>query len=334
MITRLNPRLPKHVLYSELALIGEDTSNNAYPPFSDYAVGSAAMTWDGRVYAGTNTEDSSIGLTVHGEQAGIVAAIADGALKDALRAGLDQYSFLKAVSILPKRMFNGWPCGHCADFMSSFGQKLDIVVRKPDGGVDWKPLGRVVPYLPDARRALELTKSGEALKLLKPASSESVLRSFIPLHGVGWKEAYEHLLKMAEEAAHRSYAPYTKRPAGAAVWLWDGSVYAGARVENVGYTRSNHAEQAAAEAAITDGALARAIAQGLGPQQFVRTWAYVPLGQPDTWPTGSSRQCMCDFGLDAEVVIRRASGKPAMRLLRQLFPQAFAADVLSYWTSK
>lgn len=336
MVEKLDTRLPKRELYRQLALIGEAVSNNAYPPFSDYAVGSAAMVWDGRVYVGANTEDTSIGLTVHGEQAGITAAIADGALVDARRAGLDQFSFLKAVAILPKRVFNGWPCGHCADFMSGFGQNFDIVVRTAQGDVDWAPLRRVVPYLPDARQALALTSSGSALLGMKAphAHATALPPSYIPLVGISKKRAYEKLLDIAAEAAHRSYAPYTKRPAGAAVWLWDGSVYAGSRVENVGYTRSNHAEQTAVEAAITDGALARALAAGIGPQKFVRTMAYVPLGQPDTWPTGSSRQCMCDFGLDLEVIIRSASGRPKMRTLRQLFPHAFAVDVLSYWTNK
>lgn len=336
LIQTMKMNRPKREIYRELALIGEEISKNAYPPFSDYRVGGVCLLWDGRVYTGVNVEDPSIGLTVHGEQSSIIAAIADGALEDARRAGLDEYSFIKAVAVLPQRMFEGWPCGHCGDYMSGFGTDMDIVVRTADGkDVEWAPLGKVMPNLPDARMAKKLTSSGSALMLLDAAGDHA--QQLAPAHielGTSDAQAHRKLLEIARRAAHRSYAPYTKRPSGAAVWLWDGSVYAGSRVENVGYTRSNHPEQGAIEAAIADGALARAVAAGIGPQQFVKTVAYVALGQPAVWPAGSSRQCLCDFGLDMQIVIESASGRPMKRTLRQLFPHAFAADVLSYWVKK
>jgi cytidine deaminase len=329
--TKLPLSRAKRRLYQDLVDVALSAAEHAYAPFSDYRVGCAALLWDGSVYLGVNTENPGLNLTIHGEMSAINAAITDGALTAARAAGLDQFSFIRALAIIPLRSFEAWPCGHCRDFMSGFGLKMDVIVRRESGEAIWKSMKRVLPKAPVAREQIALTLSGEKLANLRP-SLHLGGKQQLDEGARGKRESYRALLDIAMQAAHLSYAPYSKRPAGAAVWLYDGSVYPGCRVENVGYTLSADPAQVALDFAIADGALSRAIREGVEPKGFIKAIAYHGLDQPNLWPSGSTRQCLCDFGLDFDIVVENASGKPAHRNLGQLLPGAFVPDVLSYWT--
>jgi len=317
--------------YEFLATVGERASDNAHMPFSNYPVGAAVLTATGEVYVGCNVENPGLDLTSHGEMNSINAAIGDGALERAKAAGFNEYNWIDAVAILPKRMFDGWPCCHCCDYMASFGTSMNIVVRRADGSVAWKPLSRLYPNAPDVRELKRLTDSGELLKLRGQGVPFTQGRK-LGVVGRGKRAVYHVLLKIARDAAYKSYAPYTKRPAGAAVLLWDGSVYTGVRMENVGYTDSSHPELNAVAAAIADGALERAIAAGRTPLTFIKAIVSCPLGMSDTWPMGAVRQALCDYGLKLDIVVEGKDGSPSWRKLGALFPKAFVPDVLSYWT--
>lgn len=138
-------------------------------------------------------------------------------------------------------------------------------------------------------------------------------------------------MDLAVEASYFSYVPYTKRPVGAAALLYDDSVYIGSRVENVGYSLSIDAEQVAISAAIADGALKRAISAGIHQHDFIKYLAYAPLAWGG-WPTGSSLQCLCDFGTKFRIITEADSFTTRSRTVAQLLPNAFVPDVLSYWT--
>lgn len=338
--TTLELRGTKRSLYSKLAAIAREAYRNAYPPFSDFKVGVAALLWDGRVYLGVNSENPGLDLTIHGEMSAVNAAIADGAILEAEAAGLDQFSFIKAVAVVCERAFEAWPCGHCRDYLSGFGQTMDIIVPKQSGEVLWRPLSRILPHAPNARQLIDLTRSG---RLVESAQWKDLFLTTLAdwqgpsiktqLPALGRKAAVDkHLLDLAKSAAIVSYAPYSKRPAGAAVLLYDNSIYVGARVENVGYTLSSQPEQSAIQAAIADGAARRAAAAGVRPDQFIKTIAYAPYGQPNTWPNGTSRQWLCEWGLKFDIIVEGANGEVFHRKLAQLLPGAFVPDVLSYWT--
>ena len=331
-VAKLDIRKPKRELYQELAAIGEGTAVHAFAPYSDYQVGCAGLLWDGRVVVGVNTENTGIHLTVHGEMSVVNAAIAMGALDEAVEQGLDQYSFIKAVAVTPRRSFEAWPCGHCRDFLSGFGMLMDIIVRQQSGGVLYKPMNRVLPFAPPAQAAMDLTRSGSLMGLVsRQPSGMGVKRPSITSRRKS--TAYAELLSHAVDASALSYAPYTKRPAGAAIRLFDDSVYVGARMENVGYTLSLDPELAAIGAAISDGALNRHIAAGGSPLTFLKAVAYAPVGQPNTWPSGSTRQALCDYGTGTDIVVADQQGAPNWKTLGVLLPGAFVPDVLSYWTA-
>jgi cytidine deaminase len=333
-VSQLKLNRPKRVVYQELVALALKAADNAFPPFSDYRVGCAVLLWDGRVYLGVNTENPAIGLTIHGEMSAINAAITDGALNDARSAGLDQYSFIRAIAVIPLRSFEAWPCGHCRDFIAGFGLGMDVVVRKASGQAIWRRMSKLLPCASQPAAQVEDALTGRLLVKHPGCIAPPPHRVSDVIQLPIGAESRRSLLALAKQASRYSYAPYSKRPAGAAIQLWDGRIYTGCRVENVGYTLSNDPEQVAVNAAIADGALEHAIRNQITPKQFIRALAYHVPGRPNSWPSGSSRQCLCDFGTAIEVIAEDAREQLAHQTLAKLLPGAFVPDVLSYWTTK
>ena len=73
------------------------------------------------------------------------------------------------------------------------------------------------------------------------------------------------LKRCARDAATRAYAPYSRFPVGAAVLATDGTIHAGANVENASYGLSICAERAA---------IFHAVAQGI--RQIAAIVVYTP----------------------------------------------------------
>ena len=53
--------------WNALRAAAEDARDHAYAPYSDYTVGAAALTNDGRIVSGCNVENASIGTTLCAE---------------------------------------------------------------------------------------------------------------------------------------------------------------------------------------------------------------------------------------------------------------------------
>ena len=82
---------------------------NAYAPYSNYAVGAAVQTADGRLFGGCNVENASYGLTCCAERNAVFAAIAAGARE------------IDAVAVVTKD--GGSPCGACRQVLAEFAPK-------------------------------------------------------------------------------------------------------------------------------------------------------------------------------------------------------------------
>jgi cytidine deaminase len=94
---------------------------NAYAPYSQFHVGAALLTADGRIFTGANVENASLGLTMCAERVALGAAAAAGArtLVAIAVAGCDESGVV--------------PCGACRQVLSEFSPKLLIVRCRPDG---------------------------------------------------------------------------------------------------------------------------------------------------------------------------------------------------------
>lgn len=114
-------------LYRELIEAARRTSEHAYRPYSNFAVGAAVLTFDDRIYVGCNVENYGLTPTVHAEQVAVCSAVAEGALTRARAAGLDQFRFLRAIAVYIPECPAPWPCLGCRQFLSEFGRTMKIV---------------------------------------------------------------------------------------------------------------------------------------------------------------------------------------------------------------
>ena len=123
----------------------------------------------------------------------------------------------------------------------------------------------------------------------------------------------DKLLKLAEQAAQNSYAPYSRFRVGAALRLTNGEIVTGTNVENVSFGLTICAERAA---------LVRAVSQ-FGPEIRIDVVTVANLnGQPSP-PCGACRQMLAEFILpDAPVVFPSAAGIRTMAF-RDVLPLSF-----------
>ena len=93
-------------------------SERAYAPYSNYLVGAAVQTKDGRVFEGVNVENAAYPLGICAEKAALVAAVT---------AGYGPGDF-EAIGI------SASPCGGCRQWLYEFGIE-EITFRSSRGGL-------------------------------------------------------------------------------------------------------------------------------------------------------------------------------------------------------
>jgi len=84
----------------------------AYAPYSNFRVGAAILTKEGRIISGCNVENSSFGVTICAERTAATRAVASG-----LREWL-------AIAIVSPTGVS--PCGACRQFLAEFAPRLEV----------------------------------------------------------------------------------------------------------------------------------------------------------------------------------------------------------------
>lgn len=95
---------------------------NSYSPYSNFPVGVALLTKNGKVYLGTNIENASYGLTVCAERVAIFKAVSEG-----------EKEFSKIV-IVDKDGNGIPPCGACRQVMFEFSPDMEILLYDKEQG--------------------------------------------------------------------------------------------------------------------------------------------------------------------------------------------------------
>jgi cytidine deaminase len=103
----------------ELLQTARDARKNAYAPYSDFAVGAALLSTDGKVYTGCNVENHSYPAGCCAERAALFTAISDGARSF---TALAVTGWQRDVS--PRTCM---PCGICRQALYEFSQDLKII---------------------------------------------------------------------------------------------------------------------------------------------------------------------------------------------------------------
>ncbi len=107
----------------ELIAAARKARASAYAPYSDYRVGAALATEDGRIFTGCNVENASYGATICAERMAIGAMVVSGASKPV------------ACAIVTGGSKPGSPCGMCRQVLVEFTRDMPIVlVAETDAG--------------------------------------------------------------------------------------------------------------------------------------------------------------------------------------------------------
>ena len=195
----------------------------ARPPISNYHVGAAAMGKSGTIYLGVNLEFVGFPLNaaVHGEQFLLANARSHGETE------------LTAIAV------SAAPCGHCRQFLNEIeaADALKIMFQTSKSGKKATDVStNLARLLPESFGPQDLgIKGGLLTPVAFPKSTNR-----------------DPLTAKAIDAAHASYAPYTKILSGVAIKTKDGKMYSGSSLENAAFNPSLSPLQAALVCLVVD----------------------------------------------------------------------------------
>lgn len=121
----------------ELMECAKKAADFSYSPYSNFAVGAALLTEDGRLYTGCNIENASYGATNCAERTAIFKAVSEGKRR------------LQKIAVVAGDGSTAYPCGICLQVMQEF---------MPQGTVLLEENGEIVSY-----RLTELLPKGFTL---------------------------------------------------------------------------------------------------------------------------------------------------------------------------
>ena len=99
----------------------ERAREQAYAPYSKFAVGAALLTRGGRIVHGCNVENASFGLSICAERNAVWKAVSEG-----------ERDFV-AVAVTAGRSGGASPCGACRQVLHEFAPGLTVYWRDERG---------------------------------------------------------------------------------------------------------------------------------------------------------------------------------------------------------
>lgn len=106
---------------------------NAYAPYSRFAVGAALRTKGGRVFTGCNVENLSFGLTICAERVAVGAAVAAGERE------------FEALAVVADSREPVTPCGACRQVLAEFSMTLPVCSANLEGAVYESSIAALLP---------------------------------------------------------------------------------------------------------------------------------------------------------------------------------------------
>jgi cytidine deaminase len=108
-------------------------------PFSNFLVGAALRTREGKIYTGCNVESASYGLTVCAERVAIWKALSEG-----------ERDFTDLVIVADTEQLTP-PCGTCRQIIWEFAKHARIVLANLRGAREEVDIAHLLPKAFDAR---------------------------------------------------------------------------------------------------------------------------------------------------------------------------------------
>jgi len=123
----------------QLVSAAREVRERAYAPFSNFRVGAAVETADGRIYSGCNIESASYGLTVCAERVAIWKAISEGE-KD-----------LKRIAVVVDTEELTPPCGVCRQIIWEFCGDVPVTLANLHGKAETVQMKELLPRAFDSK---------------------------------------------------------------------------------------------------------------------------------------------------------------------------------------
>ena len=125
---------------ADLLALARRARENAYAPYSGFAVGAALLGADGRIYTGCNVENAAYPVACCAERTALFHAVAEGAREFTAIAVAGGRVGDKAEASCP-------PCGVCRQALAEFCdlETFHVYLAAPGGGVEETTLGALLP---------------------------------------------------------------------------------------------------------------------------------------------------------------------------------------------
>ena len=120
--------------FKELIIEAIKAKETAYAPYSNFKVGSAILTSDGKVYTGCNIENASFGATNCAERTAIFKAVSEG------------HKSIEAIAVVGDLNNYTFPCGICRQVINEFAaEDIKIIVAKNENEYLVKTMEEILP---------------------------------------------------------------------------------------------------------------------------------------------------------------------------------------------
>ena len=116
---------------SALVELATQAREQAYAPYSNYAVGAALLARSGKIYTGCNVENAVYSLTVCAERAAVFKAVSEG-----------EHEF-DAIAVVTDN--GGSPCGSCRQVLAEFGLDTRVLIAAPGKLVAVQTVAELLP---------------------------------------------------------------------------------------------------------------------------------------------------------------------------------------------
>ena len=123
----------------ELIESARQVREKAYAPFSNFRVGAAVLTKDGKIYTGCNIESASYGLTVCAERVAIWKAVSEG-----------ESEFTNVAVVADTEELTP-PCGVCRQIIWEFCGDVPVTFANLKGNVETVQMKELLPRAFDTK---------------------------------------------------------------------------------------------------------------------------------------------------------------------------------------
>lgn len=125
----------------ELVEAAKAVREKAYAPYSNFKVGAALLTKEGKVFTGCNVESASYGLTVCAERVAIWKAVSEG----------EAESEIEAIAVVADTHELTPPCGVCRQIIWEFCGDVPVIFANLEGKTETVKMSDLLPRAFDTK---------------------------------------------------------------------------------------------------------------------------------------------------------------------------------------